>query len=115
MQVTRMHYRGKRYIVTIAPDGGWTWVVVLSACLSVKGYAITKFEAIDQATHVIDRMVNLGARRTIPCSRLRLARIVPSFFRKEALALLNCFTSRRVGKVFSAKSAAWATLNDNRR
>ena len=115
MQVISMHYRGKRYIVTIAPDGGWTWVVVLSACLSVKGYAITKFEAIDQATHVIDRMVSLGARRAIPCSRLRLARIVPSFFRKEALTLLNCFTSRREGKVFPAKSATWVTLNDNRR
>src|SRR6202012_2439409 len=95
MQVIRMHYRGKRYIVTMAPDGRWTWIAVLSACLSVKGYAITKSEAIDQATHVIDRMVSLVARRAVPYSRPRLARIVLSFLRKEALALMNCFISRR--------------------
>jgi hypothetical protein len=99
MQVIRMLYRGKRYIVTMTPDGRWTWVAVLSACLFVKGYAITKFEAVDQATHVIDRMLSLGARRAVPCRRPRLARIVASFFRKEALAFVNCLTPRRDGKV----------------
>ena len=65
MQVIRMHYRGKRYIVTMAPDERWTWIAVLSACLSVKGYAMTKFEAADQATHVIDRLLSLRARRAV--------------------------------------------------
>src|ERR1700744_5201729 len=98
MQVIRMLYRGKRYIVTMTPDGRWTWVAVLSACLSVKGYAMTKFEAADQATHVIDRLLSLRARRAVPCKRPRLARIVPSFFCKEALAFVNCLTPRRDGR-----------------
>jgi hypothetical protein len=64
-----MLYRGKRYIVTVTFDGHWAWVVILSSRLSVSGRAITKFEAIEQATHLIDRMVSFEPRQSIPSSR----------------------------------------------
>src|ERR1700743_3423357 len=104
-----MQYRGKCYIVTMAPDGRWTWISVLSNSLCVKGNAITKFEAIDQATHVIDRMASLGARRALPCNRPRLARVVSSLLRMEALASVNRLISRRDEKVRPESSAAWPT------
>jgi hypothetical protein len=62
-----MLYRGKRYIVTATFDGHWAWVVILGSRLSVKGRAITKFEAIEQATHVIDRAIRFSTQQTLPC------------------------------------------------
>jgi hypothetical protein len=78
-----MLYRGKRYIVTATFGGHWAWVVILSSRLSVRGRAITKFEAIEQATHLVDRMIWFGAPQSLPCSRYeRLKRFVFDFLRR---------------------------------
>jgi hypothetical protein len=72
-----MVYRGKHYIVTVTFDDHWAWVVILNARLSIRGRAITKFEAIEQATHLIDRIIWFGTRQSLPCSRHeRLKRFV---------------------------------------
>jgi hypothetical protein len=63
---TRMLYREKRYIVTATFDGHWAWVVILSSRLSLKGRAITKFEAIEQATHLIDRAIWFRTQQSTP-------------------------------------------------
>src|ERR1700734_1318914 len=82
---TRMLYRGKRYIVTATFDGHWAWVVILSSRLSVSGRAITKFEAIEQATHLIDRMISFEPRQSLLCSRHeRPTRFAFGFPRKGA-------------------------------
>ena len=65
----RMLYRGKQCIVTITFDGHWAWVVILSSRLSIRGRAITKFEAIEQATHLIDRIIWFRTPQSIPRSR----------------------------------------------
>lgn len=85
----RMRYRGKRFVVTMAPDGSWTWLILFSCCLSVKGCAITKFEAIDQATHIIDRMINFGTRRAMPSSRQGFARFVPGILPEKPATLIS--------------------------
>jgi hypothetical protein len=75
-----MLYRGKRYIVTVTFDDHWAWVVILSSRLSIRGRAITKFEAIEQATHLVDRIIWFRTRQSLPCSRHeRLKRFVFGF------------------------------------
>src|ERR1700733_2410833 len=82
---TRMLYRGKRYIVTANFDDHWAWVVIMSSRLSVRGRTITKFEAIEQATHLIDRMISFETRQSLPCSPHQLLRrFAFSFVRKGA-------------------------------
>jgi hypothetical protein len=78
-----MHYRGKHYVVTATFDGHWAWVVTLSPSLSARGRAITKFEAIEQATHLIDRIIWFRARQSQACNRYdRLKRFVLGLLRK---------------------------------
>jgi hypothetical protein len=78
-----MLYRGKRYIVTVTFDDHWAWVVILSSRLSVRGRAIAKFEAIEQAKHLIDRINWFSTRQSLPCSRHeRLKRFVFSYLSK---------------------------------
>ena len=78
-----MLYRGKRYIVTANFDDHWAWVVIMSSRLSVRGRTITKFEAIEQATHLIDRMISFEPRQLLPCSRYeRLRRFAFNFLKK---------------------------------
>ena len=78
-----MHYRGKRYIVTATFDGHWAWVVILSASFSARGLAITKYEAIEQATHLVDRIMEFRTRQSAPCSRHeRLKRFVFSLLHR---------------------------------
>jgi hypothetical protein len=78
-----MHYRGKRYIVTATFDGHWAWVVILNPSLSARGLAITKYEAIEQATHLIDRIMWFRTRQSPPCGRYeRLKRLVFGLRRK---------------------------------
>ena len=80
---TRMLYRGKRYIVTANFDDHWAWVVIMSSRLSVRGRTITKFEAIEQATHLIDRMISFEPRQSLLCSQHeRLQRFAFGFLRK---------------------------------
>jgi hypothetical protein len=80
---TRMLYRGKRYIVTATFDDHWAWVVIMSSRLSVRGRTMTKFEAIEQATHLIDRMISVEPRQSLPCSRHeRLRRFAFGFLKK---------------------------------
>jgi hypothetical protein len=84
-----MLYRGKRYIVTVTFDGHWAWVVILSSRLSIRGRAITKFEAIEQAMHLIDRIIWFRTRQSLPCSRYeRLKRFVFGFLGKITRKLL---------------------------
>ena len=104
-----MLYRGKRYIVTATFDDHWAWVVIMSSRLSVRGRTMTKFEAIEQATHLIDRMISVEPRQSLPCSRHeRLRRFAFGFLKKGAakhfrralrsysklLAPVNCRLSR---------------------
>jgi hypothetical protein len=78
-----MVYRGKRYVVTVTFDGHCAWIVILSSGLSVRGRAITKFEAIEQATHLIDRIIWFRTRQSLPYSRHeRLKRFVFGFLNK---------------------------------
>ena len=91
----RMHYRGKRYIVTKALDGHWTWVVILNPRLSVRGRAITKFEAIAQAEHLIDRVISLGTRQSTPHGRPRLDRFLLGILRRRCGMLMNLLFARR--------------------
>jgi hypothetical protein len=91
----RMRYRGKRFVVTMAPDGSWTWLVLFSHCLSVKGWAVTKFEAIDQATHIIDRMINFGTRGAVPSSRQGFAQFALGILPEKPATLINLLLSCR--------------------
>jgi hypothetical protein len=78
-----MLYRGKRYIVTATFDGHWAWVVILSSRLSARGRAMTKFEAIEQATHLIDRIISIGKQQLLPRTRReRLRGLIFGFLRK---------------------------------
>jgi hypothetical protein len=79
-----MLYRGKRYIVTATFDGRWAWVIILGPRLWARGHAMTKFEAIEQATHLIDRIIWFRTRQLPSCGqRDPLKRLVFRLLRKR--------------------------------
>jgi hypothetical protein len=98
-----MLYRGKRYIVTATFDGHWAWVIILSSRFLVRGRAVTKFEAIEQATHLIDRIIWIGTPQLLPRSRHeRLRGFVFSFLRKWPARLFRR-ASVSYSKVFGGR------------